>query len=133
MDIADVVMLAEDRHAEMLERKTRHAAMAREEARAEALRDTDTLADWMSGCCYLAKASAFQPVQRDKTAVDYLHWSTPDLIALLFDQGQPAQVTRAVRDVLADRFTGGDAVSKWIDARATELAVEMAIDEREAA
>lgn len=133
MDHADVVMLAEDRHAEMLARKTRHAAMAREEARAEALRDTDTLADWISGHCYLVKVSEWAPVQRDKTAIDYLHWSTPDLIALMFDQGQPAQITRAVRDVLADRFTGSDSVSKWIDQRATELAVQMAYDERESA
>ena len=106
---------------------------AHEEARAEALRDSDSLAEWMSGCCYLAKVSDFQPTQGEKTAMDYLHWSTPDLISLMFDQGQPARVTRAVRDVLADRFTGSDSVSAWIDHRAVEIAVQMAYEEREAA
>ncbi len=112
---------------------SRFKEAARAEARDEALRDSDEITEWLSGHCYLAKVSPWQPVQRDKTAIDYLHWSTPDLIALMFDQGQPAQITRAVRDVLADRFTGSESVSKWIDAQATELAVRMAYEAREEA
>lgn len=109
---------------------SRHDAAAHEEARAEALRNSDEIAEWLTGACYLAKPSAWQPVQREKTAIDYLQWSTPDLVALLFDQGQPAQITRAVRDVLADRYCAQQSVADSIAERSLHIALQMTEDER---
>lgn len=112
---------------------TRYDVAAHEEARAEALRDTDSFSEWLQQCCMYRKPSEFQPLQRDKTAIDFLGFAANDLVSLLMDQGQPAQITRAVRDVLADRYCATENVAKWIAHRAAEIAVEMAYDAREAA
>lgn len=109
---------------------SRHDAAANEEARTEALRDTDSLVDWLSGECFQAKTSALQPMLREKTAADFAGWTTPDLVALLFDQGQPMATTRAVRDCLADRYCERDSIKTFIADRAAHIALQMAEDER---
>lgn len=109
---------------------SRHDAAAAEEARAEALRNADELAEWLTGACYLAKPAAWQPVLRDKTAADFAGWSTPALLALLFDAGQPAATTVAVRDALAERYCTQQAVADGIAERSLHIALQMTEDER---
>lgn len=109
---------------------SRHDAAANEEARAEALRNSDELAEWLTGACYCVKPAAWQPVLRDKTAADFAGWAIPDLLALLFDAGQPATTVVAARDALAERYCAQPAVAAWIADRAAHEALRMAEDER---
>lgn len=110
---------------------SRFIAAARDEARGEELRDVDSLANWLSIECAHASSQPLMPLFRDETAEDFKAWTNPALLALLFDEGQPAQTLRAVRDVLADRFCARDGAHERIECRAAALAVEAAYRERE--
>jgi hypothetical protein len=107
----------------------RHIEAARSEARADALREIDTFADWLSGACYLVPAQRLQPALRDKTAEDFTSWTIPALMALLLDAGQPVQTTIAARDALASRFCATPAVNLAIEQQAHERVGEIAEDE----
>lgn len=109
---------------------SRHAAAAHEEARAEALRDSDEIAEWLTTECYRAAPAVWQPVLRDKTAADFASMSVADLLALLMDCGQPMATTRAVRDALAERYCAIPAVAARINDRAAHEALRMVEDER---
>lgn len=109
---------------------SRHDAAAREEARAEALRNSDNLAEWLTGECYCAPVSDWQPVLKDKTAADFAGWSVNDLLALLMDCGQPMATTRAVRDALAEHYVAQPNVAARINDRAAAIALRMVEDER---
>ena len=105
-------------------------AAAAEEARAEALRDSDSFAEWLTAACYAVKPSDWQPVLRDKTAADFAAWTVPDLLALLLDAGQPASTTLAVRNALAERYVSQPPVAARINDSARDIALSMTESER---
>jgi len=107
---------------------SRHDAAALEEARSEALRDADELAEFLSTGCYRYATLPLMPLLRDKTAEDFADWSVAALLALLFDAGQPAQTTVAARDALASRYCEKRAAH--ITIQAAEISLRMAEDAR---
>ena len=107
----------------------RHVKAARAEAEAEALRDVDGLAEWLSSACYMVPAQKLQPVLRDKTAEDFTSWTIPALLALLFDAGQPAQTTMAARDALRARRLISPMVARDVEQQTDERAGEIAEQE----
>lgn len=110
----------------------RHMAAATSEARGEELRDADSVVEWLSGECSRVSVLPIMPLLRDKTASDFKDFSSAALVALLFDAGQPANTTRAVRDALSDRYCERPTVAARINERAGELALQLAEDERDA-
>lgn len=110
----------------------RFTSLAQSEARAEQLRDSESLANWLLENSSAA-TSAWQPVMKDKTAEDFTGWSVGDLTALAFDFGQPYMTRCAALDVLADRYCATAPVAALIVERSESLALLMAEDAREAA
>lgn len=112
---------------------TRHDIAALSEARAEAIRDSDSFAEWLSVVCARQPVSMWQPVLREKTAEDFETWKEADLVSLMVDAGQPATTRCAALDVIVDRYCATKAMQNYIDERAGFLAVQMAASEREVA
>lgn len=112
----------------------RHFAAARAEAREEALRDADTLTDWLAGECMGKPVSKWQP-QLMCAALETM--TTANLLSLAMDAGQKPQTRTHALDVILERFVAYPAVAKGIEAnaamRASEIAEQEEADEREAA
>lgn len=87
----------------------------RDEAVAEVLRDTDTFADWLYSECFGADVCGERPHIKEASAEDFKHLKMPQLVALLFDAGQPANVTQAARDEISNRYLALPSTQAYID------------------
>lgn len=113
---------------------SRHAAAAHEDARAEALRDSDSFANWLSIQCDRVKPLAWEPVWSEATLADAMPdfpaRSVAGLLVLALDAGQKTATREAALDCLADRYCRMHAVAAQINDRALEISLEMVENER---
>ncbi len=85
------------------------------DATAQVLRDVDTLTDWIYAECMLAEEVSERPRIKEASAEDFKHLTVPQLVALLFDAGQPANVTQAARDEISNRYLAQPSTRARID------------------
>lgn len=101
---------------------------------AELMRDTDSLADWLYGSCYMATPAKWERSLRGITEHDLDGWSVPRLLALAFDSAQHSTTRSAALDAIQKRYLAStDDLMRRVMARASELAAQRDEDVREEA
>lgn len=105
---------------------------ARSEARDEALRDSDSFAEWLSCCCIAAPVARVLPYMTLDSVTRYFETGATEaeLLAIAIEPGQKAEVRCAAMDQLTARYCATPTISKWIDGRAAELVPELDDDDR---
>lgn len=113
---------------------SRHDAAAQEEARAEALRDSDSFANWLSIQCDRVQPLQWEPVWSEALLADgapeFPARSTAGLLVLALDAGQKPATRVAALDAIASRYVRTPNIAKLVNDRAAEIALQMVEAER---
>lgn len=116
---------------------SRYDDAAKSEAREEALRDSDSFANWLSIQCDRVQPLPWEPVWSEALLAegepDFPARSTAGLLVLALDVAQKPATRIAALNCIADRYCATPNVAALIGDRADDLGRLMAEDAREAA
>jgi hypothetical protein len=76
---------------------------AAEEIEDKWCREVDSIQDWIAGECYLKPEQEWSPSLNHREA-DFSETPIPQLLALVFDAGQPARTVAAAAFELRERY-----------------------------